>query len=206
MHKLFTLELYCLRRSSRKHKVGGRNLAVVTAWALFHPPASATTCRHLESLASGYLPTDQPSKSAMSVADRFTYSSAPIKRVKAVQFSIWDPEEVVRSPSHVEHIRMPKPPLNSTQSDAQRRYSVAKIETSDTYEKGKPKVGGLSDLRMGTNDKGKGGNLCTTDGADAIECPGYFGHIELAKVRCQSLAHSSDGMTFTITCLSQNTV
>ena len=42
-------------------------------------------------------------------------------------------------------------------------------------------MGGLSDLRMGTNDKGKGGNLCTTDGADSIECPGYFGHIELAK-------------------------
>lgn len=34
---------------------------------------------------------------------------------------------------------------------------------------------------MGTNDKGKGGNLCTIDGADSIECPGYFGHIELAK-------------------------
>lgn len=31
----------------------------------------------------------------MGTIDRFTYSSAPIKRVKAVQFSIWDPDEIV---------------------------------------------------------------------------------------------------------------
>ena len=43
----------------------------------------------------------------------------------------------------------------------QRKYSVAKIDTSDTYEKGQPKAGGLSDLRMGTMDKG--GVVCTTD-------------------------------------------
>ena len=61
----------------------------------------------------------------------------------------------------------------------QRKYSVAKIETSDTYERGLPKVGGLSDLRMGTMDKG--GAVCTTDGNTMIDCPGYFGHIDLAK-------------------------
>ena len=31
----------------------------------------------------------------MSTIDRFTYSSAPIKRVKSVQFSVWDPDEIV---------------------------------------------------------------------------------------------------------------
>ena len=31
----------------------------------------------------------------MSTADRFPYSSAPIKRVKAVQFCVWDPDEIV---------------------------------------------------------------------------------------------------------------
>eukprot|EP00798_Chlamydomonas_sp_ICE-L_P031184 gene31184-6328_t len=87
--------------------------------------------------------------------DRFAFSSAPIKRVQGVQFSVWDPDEI-------------------------RKYSVARIETSDTYEKGRPKPGGLSDLRMGTMDK-QGGALCTTDGSNAIDCPGYFGHIELAK-------------------------
>jgi len=68
---------------------------------------------------------------------------------------------------------------SSLTQPTQRRYSVAKIETSDTYEKGLPKAGGLSDLRMGTMEKG--GSVCTTDGSSMIDCPGYFGHIELAK-------------------------
>ncbi len=60
----------------------------------------------------------------------------------------------------------------------QRRYSVVKVEVSQTYEKGKPKPGGLSDLKMGTLDR----NLkCETDGAGVQDSPGYFGHIELAK-------------------------
>ena len=60
----------------------------------------------------------------------------------------------------------------------QRRYSVVKVEVSQTYEKGKPKAGGLSDLKLGTLDR----NLkCETDGAGVQDSPGYFGHIELAK-------------------------
>lgn len=60
----------------------------------------------------------------------------------------------------------------------QRRYSVVKVEVSQTYEKGKPKPGGLSDLKLGTLDR----NLkCETDGAGTQDSPGYFGHIELAK-------------------------
>lgn len=60
----------------------------------------------------------------------------------------------------------------------QRRYSVVKVEVSQTYEKGKPKPGGLSDLKLGTLDR----NLkCETDGAGVQDSPGYFGHIELAK-------------------------
>ena len=56
--------------------------------------------------------------------------------------------------------------------------SVCEIETSETYEKGKPKRGGLSDPRMGTMDRG---TVCETDGADSVHNPGYFGHLELAK-------------------------
>ena len=63
-------------------------------------------------------------------------------------------------------------------SALQRRYSVVKVEVSQTYEKGKPKPGGLSDLKLGTLDR----NLkCETDGAGVQDSPGYFGHIELAK-------------------------
>lgn len=35
----------------------------------------------------------------------------------------------------------------------QRHYSVAKIDSSQTYEKGRPKLGGLSDPRLGTMDR-----------------------------------------------------
>jgi len=45
-------------------------------------------------------------------------------------------------------------------------------------EKGKPKAGGLTGPRMGTVDhKIK----CQTCMAGMAECPGHFGHLELAK-------------------------
>lgn len=31
----------------------------------------------------------------MSNIDRFPHSSAPVRQVKAVQFSVWDPAEIV---------------------------------------------------------------------------------------------------------------
>lgn len=55
---------------------------------------------------------------------------------------------------------------------------MAKIETSQNYDKGRPKLGGLSDPRMGTMDRAM---KCTTDGCGVLDCPGHFGHIELAK-------------------------
>ena len=60
----------------------------------------------------------------------------------------------------------------------QRRYSVVGIETSETYERGRPKAKGLSDPKLGTLDRSM---KCSTDGANSIDCPGYFGHLELAK-------------------------
>ncbi|KAK2079991.1 hypothetical protein QBZ16_002386 [Prototheca wickerhamii] len=82
-----------------------------------------------------------------------THSTAPLRKVKRIQFGVLDPDFI-------------------------RRYSVAKIETSQTYDKGRLKTGGLSDPRLGTMDRAI---KCTTDGAGVLECPGYFGHIELAK-------------------------
>eukprot|EP00882_Tetradesmus_deserticola_P033342 GHRQ01038082.1.p2 GENE.GHRQ01038082.1~~GHRQ01038082.1.p2 ORF type:complete len:115 (+),score=30.31 GHRQ01038082.1:318-662(+) len=90
----------------------------------------------------------------MTTMDRFTPSRAPVKRVKAIQLGVWDPEEI-------------------------KKYSVCHVEAAELYEKGKAKTGGLSDPRMGTMDKF--GGICTTDGAGMHDCPGYFGHIELAE-------------------------
>jgi DNA-directed RNA polymerase II subunit RPB1 len=79
--------------------------------------------------------------------------NADTERVAGVQFSILSPDEI-------------------------RRRSVAEIYTNETYDGDIPKVGGLFDPRMGVLEHGK---KCPTDELDNRHCPGYFGHIELAK-------------------------
>ncbi len=74
-------------------------------------------------------------------------------KIIGIQFSILSPEEIVRN-------------------------SVAEITSKDTYNGIKPKIGGLFDPRMGVLDPGM---ICPTDGENYIHCPGYFGHIILAK-------------------------
>ena len=56
--------------------------------------------------------------------------------------------------------------------------SVAKIEYPETYENGIPKLGGLLDPRMGTNDRA---TKCLTCSENMTDCVGHFGHLELAK-------------------------
>jgi DNA-directed RNA polymerase II subunit RPB1 len=56
--------------------------------------------------------------------------------------------------------------------------SVAEITNRETYVNNKPVIGGLFDPRMGPIDPGV---VCPTDGLDYMKCPGYFGHIKLAR-------------------------
>ena len=83
----------------------------------------------------------------------FHHSEADVKKIKAVQFGIISPEEC-------------------------KAMSVAHIETDRTFDNGRPVPGGLLDLRLGTIDRLW---KCATCGMDQSECPGHFGHIELAK-------------------------
>ena len=76
-----------------------------------------------------------------------------IKNVNGVQFSIMSPEEI-------------------------RNQSAIEITKHETYDKDIPVIKGLFDLRMGTTDMGK---LCNTCGLKNIDCPGHFGHLELAR-------------------------
>ncbi|KAK3823717.1 MAG: LOW QUALITY PROTEIN: beta and beta-prime subunits of DNA dependent RNA-polymerase [Linnemannia elongata] len=87
--------------------------------------------------------------------NRFTYSSAPLRRVDCVQFGILSPEEI-------------------------KNMSVAKIEHAELIDEGtkRPKIGGLHDPRMGTINRNF---KCQTCSEGMAECPGHFGHIELAK-------------------------
>ncbi|WZZ10025.1 hypothetical protein YC2023_095946 [Brassica napus] len=84
---------------------------------------------------------------------RFPFSPAEVSKVRVVQFGILSPDEI-------------------------RQMSVIHVEHSETTEKGKPKVGGLSDTRLGTIDRKV---KCETCMANMAECPGHFGHLELAK-------------------------
>ncbi|KAJ2158302.1 DNA-directed RNA polymerase II core subunit rpo21 [Coemansia sp. RSA 552] len=82
------------------------------------------------------------------------HSSAPMRRVKCVQFGIFSPEELMN-------------------------LAVVKIESPDLRdEDGRPKMQGLLDPRMGTIDRNV---KCHTCGESMTECPGHFGYIELAK-------------------------
>ncbi|KAF9159494.1 DNA-directed RNA polymerase II subunit rpb1 [Actinomortierella ambigua] len=86
---------------------------------------------------------------------KFAYSSAPLRRVDCVQFGILSPEEI-------------------------KNMSVAKIEHAELVDEGtkRPKIGGLHDPRMGTINRNF---KCQTCSEGMAECPGHFGHIELAK-------------------------
>lgn len=62
----------------------------------------------------------------------------------------------------------------------QRRMSVTEggIRFPETMEGGRPKLGGLMDPRQGVIDRN---SRCQTCAGNMTECPGHFGHIDLAK-------------------------
>ena len=84
---------------------------------------------------------------------KMSSGSMIVQDVSGVQFSIMGPDEI-------------------------RKRSVVEVTKNETYEKDVPVVKGLFDLRMGTTEMGK---ICNTCGHGNKECPGHFGHIELAK-------------------------
>jgi DNA-directed RNA polymerase II subunit RPB1 len=67
-------------------------------------------------------------------------------------------------------------------NDLVKNYSAVKkdpfgINLPESYDNFEPKKGGLVDLRLGTSDIHQ---TCTTCGLDSINCPGHFGHTDLA--------------------------
>ncbi|EDV28888.1 uncharacterized protein TRIADDRAFT_49721 [Trichoplax adhaerens] len=82
-------------------------------------------------------------------------STAPIRNINRVQFGILSPDEI-------------------------KRMSVTPggIRYAETYEAGKPKLCGLLDPRQGPVDRS---SRCQTCAGTVNECPGHFGHIELAR-------------------------
>ena len=84
----------------------------------------------------------------------FGFSSAQLRSIEEIQFGLLSPEEI-------------------------KSMSVAQIEYPETMDESgmKPRQMGLSDPRMGTIDRNY---KCATCDQNDKECPGHFGHIELA--------------------------
>jgi len=84
----------------------------------------------------------------------FTYSTAPLRTIKEIQFGLLSPEEI-------------------------KNMSAASIEYPETQDDqtNQPKRMGLSDTRLGTIDRS---TRCGTCDENMTDCPGHFGHIELA--------------------------
>ncbi|KAK3723137.1 DNA-directed RNA polymerase II core subunit rpo21 [Vermiconidia calcicola] len=84
----------------------------------------------------------------------FPYSSAPLKTVQEIQFGLFSPEEI-------------------------KNMSVCHIEYPETMDeqRQRPREKGLNDPKLGTTDRGY---RCATCEESMAECPGHFGHIELA--------------------------
>ncbi|CAG2121205.1 unnamed protein product, partial [Medioppia subpectinata] len=82
-------------------------------------------------------------------------SKAPVRDPRRIQFGILGPDEV-------------------------RRMSVTDggVLYAEIYENGRPKLGGLMDPRQGVIDRT---SRCQTCAGNMTECPGHFGHLELAK-------------------------
>ncbi len=80
----------------------------------------------------------------------------------------------LRVPKIIEKIR-----FGFLSPDEIRKLSVTRIITADTYdEDGLPIDSGLMDSRLGTVEPGR---RCKTCGNRVGDCPGHFGHIELAR-------------------------
>ena len=80
------------------------------------------------------------------------YEEPDLKKVVGIQLSILSPDEI-------------------------RNRSVVEVTKHDTYEKDVPIAKGLFDSRLGVTDNNR---VCRSCGQRNTDCPGHFGHIELA--------------------------
>lgn len=92
----------------------------------------------------------------MSIDPR--YYSSDVNRIQAIEFSVYRNKDV-------------------------KKYSAVSsdpfgINLAESYENYEPKKGGLVDLRLGTCDTYL---RCVTCGLNNRDCPGHFGHTELAE-------------------------
>tara|TARA_B100000214_G_scaffold342192_1_gene289814 strand:- start:2250 stop:6836 length:4587 start_codon:yes stop_codon:yes gene_type:complete len=81
------------------------------------------------------------------------YIEPETNNVIGLQFSIMSPDEI-------------------------KKRSVVEVTRHETYDKDNPIIKGLFDIRMGSTEMDK---ICGTCGQTNINCPGHFGHVNLAR-------------------------
>jgi DNA-directed RNA polymerase II subunit RPB1 len=87
-----------------------------------------------------------------------TYYSEEVRKIDNIYFSVFGNKDIKK---------------NSAVRDDPHG-----IDLAESYENFEPKTGGLVDLRLGTCDIYLS---CTTCGENSSDCPGHFGHTELAE-------------------------
>jgi len=114
----------------------------------------------------------------MSTGNTFqhgSHSSAKLRRIAKVQFGVWSPDEI-RSASVTKAHR---------ENGLTIPEGVTKYETNGPN--GRPNFGGVNDPRMGTTENKIRCKTCdgtytgSATGEKKNDCPGHFGHIDLAR-------------------------
>ena len=104
-----------------------------------------------------------------------SHSSAKLRRIAKVQFGVWSPDEI-RSASVTKAHR---------ENGLTIPEGVTKYETNGPN--GRPNFGGVNDPRMGTTENKIRCKTCdgtytgSATGEKKNDCPGHFGHIDLAR-------------------------
>ena len=110
----------------------------------------------------------------------FQHSSAPLRTVQEIQFGLLSPEEIKHM--SVQHIEYPETMVREVTSsslavdDAEAGTDKNLFPVQDDQRQ-KPRERGLNDPHLGTIDRSL---KCATCDEGMSECPGHFGHIELA--------------------------
>jgi DNA-directed RNA polymerase II subunit RPB1 len=113
----------------------------------------------------------------------FPYSKAPLRTIKEIQFGLFAPEEIKRM--SVVHVEYPETMVCAfLPSHMSLSWQALAMEISNhshsvqDEQRMRPRTKGINDPRLGTIDRQFN---CETCEEGPKECPGHFGHIELAS-------------------------
>jgi len=108
----------------------------------------------------------------------FPFSKAPLRTIKEIQFGLFSPEEIKRM--SVVHVEYPETlvRIHSSLNLKICDEPISNLVALQDEQRQRPRTKGINDPRLGTIDRQYN---CETCEEGPKECPGHFGHIELAS-------------------------